>query len=223
MQRPTPQEFYSEFLEFVRQETQKERSAVSRRMFNVVLWCFLIPAFVAFVVILLVNFRILPHVMRGYLDWILLSFPIFYVINVLSSEVLKDLPLLLKKGGMTNTLNHAQKEGKWRERICEEMPKKIRADFLEWKWIQKNYKTDLDNLLSRIRFLTVLAGAVFFMIVKGIDSFFDVTKLTTNSDSSEWIGLSLFLLLFYLSGNQNYRSLLRFSDCVELIIQKEEG
>jgi hypothetical protein len=41
-----------------------------------------------------------------------------------------------------------------------------------------------------------------------------------NPISSEWIGLALFLLLLYLSGQQNVQTLRRFLACARLVRQQ---
>ncbi|MBI3534071.1 MAG: hypothetical protein HY072_01105 [Deltaproteobacteria bacterium] len=232
MQRSSFTELYETFLDFVRQEIQKERSTVNKKMLSVLLWCFVFPALLSIIIVILTNLRILPFYTRHYLDWILLAFPVFYALYFLNSEVLKDLPSLFKKGGMTTTLNQALKDTKWREHVCDELEKKIKLNDEELGQIASHFKIDLDNLYSRIRFITVLAGAVFFLILKGLDLFFDTDSKNiiqnnshfinkpSNYDFSELIVLGLFLIIFYLSGNQTYRSLLRFLQCTELCIRK---
>jgi hypothetical protein len=39
---------------------------------------------------------------------------------------------------------------------------------------------------------------------------------TGTSDFSQFVGLGLFLMLLYLSGNQTQRAVARYLDCVEL-------
>lgn len=237
MQPPSRPEIYQAFLDFIHAELQRERSIKSRRMISVFFWCFLMPAVVALVLLLLVQFGVFPRKVRGYLDWLMLAFPVFYSIYFLSIEVLRDLPAVFKKGGMQNVLNQSLREVKWRESVCEGMKKSVRATDRDWKWMIENFRIDLANLQYRLKYLTVLAGAVFFLVLKGIDSLVDGEQKTTwvrdsvlgwaeaaGTDFSSLIGLSLFLILIYLSGSQSYQSLLRFLHCAELVhLEKEKS
>ena len=223
MQRGSRHELYIDFIEFVRTEIQRERSITSRRMLSVVFWCFLLPTFTSIVAVFLVKLRILPVAVRAYLDWLILAFPVVYSIYFLSAEVLKELPMAFRRGGMSNTLLGALKEGKWRDRVADEMRKTVKANATEWRWIIANFRIDLENLQYRARYLTALAGAVFFLIMRGIDSITEVDVSVGGGDFSELIGLALFLILLYLSGNQTYHSLKRYLNCAELVGEAEEN
>jgi hypothetical protein len=93
---------------------------------------------------------------------------------------------------------------------------------------------DLQAMEYRTKYLTALAGAVFFLIMQGIDSLTDgegkVTWVkssvlgwveTSSSDLSQFVGLALFLVLLYLSGSQTYQSLKRYLNCIELLARKD--
>jgi hypothetical protein len=101
-----------------------------------------------------------------------------------------------------------------------------------WRWLIDNFEIDLKNLQNRTRYLTALAGAVFFLIFQGIDAF-DVPhaeprwststimgwfEASTNS-FDQFFALGIFLMLLYVSGNQVYLSLARYLQCAELVLK----
>lgn len=224
-------ELYRDLIEFVKHDVQRERSQVNRRMFNVFLWCFLLPAAASIAFLLLIKFHILPRRARGILDWMALIFPISYSLYILSSEVLAQMPAVFRKGGTSNVLTQSLKETAWRERVCEGMKKSVQATPEEWRWLVASFRIDLSAIQNRTRYLTALAGAVFFLLMQGIDTLGEVTAdnpatwnknplmgwlESSSNDFSQFIGLALFLVLLYLSGNQTYHSLMRYLGCVEL-------
>jgi hypothetical protein len=110
------------------------------------------------------------------------------------------------------------------------MDKTLAASADEWDWIIANFKMDLRSMEYRTKYLTALAGAVFFLLMQGIDSIVDGEGKSTwvrtatlgwietsSSDLSQFVGLALFLVLLYLSGSQTYHSLRRYLDCAELV------
>lgn len=75
-----------------------------------------------------------------------------------------------------------------------------------------------------------LAGAVFFLLMYGIDSLTGQEEKInwvkspalgwiqiSNDHFSEFVGLALFLAVLYLLGNQTYFSPKRYLNCIELI------
>jgi hypothetical protein len=216
----TPNEnLYSKFLDFVRDDHQKDRAVDNRRMLSVFIWCFLAPAIVSIVTILLINYSILPRSMRGYLDWIVLIFPVLYSIYFLGSQVLSGLPIAFKRGGFAMGLAQTKKESDWRFKLSEKLHKEMKLSQSDWNWIVQNLEEDLDRMQVKTRYLTALAGAVFFLLMQGIDSITtdsQVIEATTSSAASEWISLFLFLVLLYMSGQQSYYSLKRYLACAKL-------
>ena len=77
--------------------------------------------------------------------------------------------------------------------------------------------------------MTALAGAVFYLILQGVDLLGDEPPQVawmkspmgwievSQNDFSQFIGLGLFLVLFYLSGSQTFHSLSRYLNCAELV------
>ena len=223
-------EIYATFLGLVRQEHQSERQVAKRKMLSVFFWCFLLPALLSIVVIVLVKIGFLPRIARQLLDWLPLVFPLFYSLYFLSSEVLRDVPAAFRRGGIASVLRDSAKQSEWRERFCLGLTKNIHAGAEDWRWIRASFDIDLQAILHRTRYLTALAGAVFFLIMQGIDSLADPEPVawekhpvlgwieTSSNDFTQFVGLALFLVLLYLSGSQTYHTLRRFLDCVGLVI-----
>lgn len=230
MQNRSRSELYQNFIEFIANDVQRERHLTNRRMLSVFFWCFFLPALISVTILLLVKFGILPKSTRNYLDWLVLILPIIYSLYFLSSEVITQVPRALRKGGMASTLAQSLKEGEWRERVCEGMKKDVSATAEEWSWMIASFKMDLQAMEYRTKYLTALAGAVFFLLMQGIDSISDegskVTWVkssifgwveTSSNDFTQFVGLALFLVLLYLSGSQTSQSLKRYLNCAELV------
>lgn len=211
---------YPKFLDFVRDDHQKDRALDNRRMLSVFFWCFFVPAILSVATLLLVNYGILPRSMRGYLDWVVLVFPVLYSIYFLGSQVLTGLPVAFKHGGFAMGLVQTKKEWEWRFRLSEKMHRELKFSTHEWNWIVQNLKEDLERMQVKTRYMTALAGAVFFLLMQGIDSITSevpVVETVSTSTSSEWVGLFLFLGLLYMSGQQSYYSLKRYLACAEQV------
>jgi hypothetical protein len=236
MQGKSHQEVYQAFIDFITSDIQRERSRTNRRMMSVFLWCFLIPALSSITVLILVKMRILPRSARNNLDWVVLVLPVLYSLYILGSEVLLHTPAILRRGGGALTLEQSVREGAWRQNIVDTMERSLGATADEWQWVVTSFRMDLKAMQYRTKFLTALAGSVFFLIMQGIDSLTDgegkVTWVksavlgwieTSGSDISQFVGLSLFLVLLYLSGSQTYQSMTRYGNCAELILLKKRG
>jgi hypothetical protein len=229
MQGKTRVELYQAFLDFVANDIQGERSRVNRKVVSVFVWCFLIPAVITMTTLIFIKLRIFPRGFRSHLDWAVLVFPVLYSLYILSSEVLVQVPKTFRRGGIATTLGQSFKEGAWRDRVSESMIRTVDATADEWEWIIANFKMDLEAMQYRTRYLTALGGAVFFLIMQGIDSLTDgvgkvaVIKATsfglvevTSGDLAQYVGLFLFLILLYLSGSQTTNHLFRYLNCAEL-------
>jgi len=227
-------EAYRAFLEFVGGDVQRERSRSNRRMFSVFLWCFLMPVAISIVGLLLIKVGVFPRKARTNLDWLILVFPVLYSLYILSSEVLTGIPSMFKKGGLAGSLKQAAQDGEWRERVCDSMVSSLHFSEHEWEWIVKSFRIDLENMRHRTKYLTVLAGAVFFLVMQGIDSLGDNTEsiwlknpmmgwVEATNDISQLMALALFLVLLYLSGNQTYHSLSRYLNTTELAVLRRKA
>ncbi len=232
MEHKTRHEAYQAFVQFIRRESQAERSVVNRRMFSVFLWCFAFPAVLSAILLVLVRVGIVPFRARLYFEWLFLVFPVSYSLYFLASEGLRDLPDVFRQGGLSAILRQCDTEGAWREKMVEKLRMTVHASHEEWQWIVSSFRMDIDTMRYRTRFLTALAGAVFFIITQGLDVMTGEEQKVTYvkdqalgwieispSDTAQWAGLILFLVLLYLSGSQSQKALSRYLNCAELALQ----
>jgi uncharacterized membrane protein len=176
-------------------------------------------------------------------DWIALIFPIGYGLYIFGSEVLVELPNLFRRGGISSTLDFYRQEAEWRERVVVEMRGVLSAEHSYLQKIAQHFTADLDNLRYRVQYLTALAGAVFLLVMQILDwfgdndralpasSLLDLAQTVPGAMGLQFLGrvealssgfaqagsLAVFLVLFYLSGNQTYFLLRRYLVCLELI------
>jgi len=198
-------------------------------MLNVFLWCFIFPAIAVTGLYLLTALRVLPISARAYMDWTLLLFPIVYSVYVLSSEVLVQIPRAFSRGGVVTMLDESFKQAEWRESVTLAMSRSVSSEPADWNWMAQNFRTDLRRLRERNAYLTVLAGAVLFLLLQGIDLLTGTEARVTwvrspmgwvessSTDLSQFVVLALFLIMFYLSGSQLHQTLARYLDCAELL------
>jgi hypothetical protein len=227
------QEAYKNFVDFVGNDLQGERRLANRRMLSVFIWCFIAPATLTIVALLLVKAGVFPRRMRNNLDWLILLFPVLYSLYILGSEAIVGIPSICRRGGLAHSLKEAQTQGEWRQRVCAQMST-LPCSPKEWTWIIESFQIDIENMRYRAKYLTVLAGAVFFLIFQGIDSISDTPDMNwlrnpaigwieTSNEISEFAALALFLTLLYLSGSQASQSLQRYLGCAKLVsLQKTD-
>ncbi len=221
---------YQQFLKLVQKRTIAERQTVNRRMLGVFVWCFLMPAVMIVATLILIRYEILPRTARNYLDWMILVFPVIYSVFILIGQVIRGIPSLFRVGGVAQTLIEAAENEKWRESFLSDSVAQLGKTRETWRYIAISFECDLERMLARIRYLTGLAGAVLFLIMQGIDSIAEVPPpptsgqqfvldwfIQSSTSATQFIGLSLFLLLLYLSGSQTYHSLKRYLDCARLM------
>jgi hypothetical protein len=230
-------DLYRDFLDVILSESNRQRNAHQRRMVHVFLWCFVIPALLVLGIAVLVQLKVLPRKFRLYLDWISLIFPVLYAFYFLGAEVVSQLPRVFRLGGVSLTLAHCQEQNLWRSQVCSLLAAKRPLALTEdWRWVSSAFQMDLDALQYRARYLTALAGAVFFLIMQGLDSITGESKWPAGPDPTggvsllppdvlfygnlgQFIGLGLFLVLLYLSSSQNVQQLKRFKGCVDLLAE----
>ncbi len=222
---------YEDFIEFVRADSRQERSADHRRMFSLLLWCFVAPGLVAGAIVLLSRLGVIGMRWRAYVEPVILFFPVIYSLYFMSSGFLRDLPRAFLKGNLSTALDTCLKESEWRRRTRGTLLATVSATPEDWAWIKDQFQADLDRLLQRTRYLTILAGAILYLVLEGIDS---IGKLPQESvswvrdphlgwvelagkgeDYIQLIGLGLFLVLLYLTGSQTYYALKRYWVCIE--------
>lgn len=228
--QPKPKlELYRDFIHFIQKDTQRRRSAVNRRMFSVLLWCFILPVVISLTIMILIRVGVLPPRWRSLIEWLILLFPFSYALYFLGSEGWRDLRGIFRLGGTASALRKPLEDAEWRERTCEEMQKNVSASPEVWRWIGSNFQMDLAAMRYRNRYMTAFAAAIFFLILQGIDAFdphpviFEqgMTLLAQALDGiGQIFGLTLFLVLFYLSGSQVTHTLEGYANCVELISER---
>jgi hypothetical protein len=228
-------ELYRRFMDYVQADIQQERRLVNRRMFSVFFWCFIVPTVTATILMFLIKIGLLPRRIGHYMDWLIVVFPVAYALYVLSLDVLRELPAAIRRGGMASLIDRAVDEEEWRSRVCLEMKQRFfKTDAPdEWRRLLRGFEIDLAAMLQRTRYITALAGAVFFLLLQGIDSLDAKSDLTLtpssilswfeNSSSSlyQFVGLGLFLVLLYLSGSRPHQTLSRYYHCASLLLPKE--
>ncbi|MCC7442306.1 MAG: hypothetical protein IT285_11770, partial [Bdellovibrionales bacterium] len=171
MQHKTRTELYRDFIQFVQRDTQRERTAFKQRMIQVLVWCFVLPAVASALVAIFQKAGVFPMRYQRYGDWMILLFPVTYAGYFLVFKGFSDKPALLAKGagGFAGNLGQALRQSEWRDRIAAELGRVVPARLEDWPWIAANFRMDLSALKDRTKFLTALAGAVFFLIFQGID------------------------------------------------------
>lgn len=227
MHTHTRQDLYRAFIEYVNMDSLRERSTVRRKMAYVLLWCFIVPALFASISLTLIKMGVLQPRMRAYIDWVMLVFPVLYSLYAMRSGAKQNT---VAKSGVSKALAAALEDSAWREKISDELKLKVPASVTDWSWIAASYRMDLEKINHRVKHITALAGAVFFLLMNGIESLGDsamrVTLIqtgprgwveTSSNDFTQYVSLALFLLLLYLSGTENYQALRRYLNCAELL------
>jgi len=237
VQSKTLKDCYKNFLDFVNRRAREQRKTFNKRMFYVFMWCFFAPVATIAIVLILIATDVLPYRLKNNFEWLILAFPITYSLYFFGSEVLMEVPRIFRKGAMAVALEHNLKDGKWRDEICLKLEKDLPFSTDQLKWVIENYKLDLKLMRYRIRHITILGGAVFYGVLRGLDSlslereaiFHQLNKTSVlawvqiiNYEISQILGLSIFLILFYLAGMQNLQTLERYLDCAELSLLKKK-
>lgn len=229
-------DLYRQFIRLIQNQSASERVRFNRRMSQVFFWCFLLPVLVSASLLLVVKFGILGPAAKRYVNWLVLLFPVSYSLYFLGAEVLIGIPGVFRRGGVVSSLKYPLEQTQWRESTCQMLEKSISASNEQWQWIISSFRMDLRSMQYRAGYLTVLAGAVLFFILQGFDALDQpllsqlhepgqFLRMTDNffSQVSQLFSLVLFLVLLYLASLQNYRTLLRYLDCAELIRLQKKG
>lgn len=226
-------QIYREFVQFIQAEAHSSQISVRKRMFSVFFWCFILPAILSVVGRVLIVKGVFPFSFKQYIDWLPLFFPVTYSLFYIGKEVIADLPKAFQRGGAASALEYAISESDWREKTTEKMTRQLKFSYEDWSWIYQTFEMDLNSLRYRAQFLTLLAGAVFFMILQGFDVFGGSStrfaELTSSAQLVSWIdsttdalwqlvGLVFFLAMLYLASSQTHHLLKRYLDCVRMIL-----
>ena len=163
-------------------------------------------------------------------------FPVLYSLQVLWKNFAKEFPRAMRQGNLITVLDSCAKEALWRDETLSRLKKTVPASTRTWRTVADLFQVDLDSMLRRSRYLTVLAGAIFYLLMQGIDTIGNPPDPTTwlRDPETGWIetkgddlmqvgGLGLFLILLYLSGSQTHSSLLRYQICAKQLSEDEES
>jgi hypothetical protein len=223
---------YLEFVEFVKKDSELDRAADTRRVIGLFIWCFLAPAAIAGVLFGLSQAGVIGPRWSGLIDLLMILFPVIYSFQFLGISVLRQLPRALRQGNVRTVLDSCAQEARWRDSTVQKMRDQVRANPQEWRLLAQAFQFDLDAMLRRSRYLTVLGGAIFFLLMQGLDSLGSPVDLSSahwvRNPQTGWLeaksdeviqmgGLTLFLILLYLSGTQTHHALQRYQVCAKQI------
>lgn len=210
---------YVEFMKFIQAHNNRDRLIVSRKLFSFVLWCFIAPALVSVLIIVLSNSGVIPKSSRAYLDGVMLVFPVLYSLYFVGVQLLSGVPKVYREGGFAQSLGQALTEYSWRVSVLKEFKPTPAWSKTDWSWVIQNLEIDIHRLETRAKYLTGLAGSVFFLIMQGIDALTMDAQSFALADSgpAQWVGLALFLTLFYISSLHTPQNLQRYLSAARLM------
>ncbi len=217
---------YSRFVSWVQRDMTQARSLVNRKVFSVVLWCLVMPMVISF---LLRGIRLLDLPMPIRFPESVLLLPAFLYALVALWPTLRDLPRVIRIGGLGVLLEESRSEVEWIETTASRLRQEIPLTAKEWKLIEFHLSEDIERMSSKNRYLSVLTAVVLFFMYQFLDS--DVGGVLPAGDGpmgvfvnwvdqfSQWgtqlLAILLFSALFYLSGVQLQRYLVRYRVCVK--------
>jgi hypothetical protein len=224
---------YEQFVTWVQSDMKKDRSMVNRKVFSVVLWCLIFPILISLALYALRKYQILA--LMRYADTIVFLPPFFYALYSIWPTI-KALPRVFHKGGLGAMLEESSKEVLWREDTAGKMKNDLKLTAKEWSVIEFHLKNDIDRIKDQNRYMTILTGVVLFFMFQFLDlGGTSEVALEVGSAGlvkawvdqfSQWsiqvFSLILFSALFYLSGLQFQRYLIRYRVCIERIIQTDD-
>ncbi len=222
-------QIYEQFSSWIKLDVNRDRAITNRKILSVAVWCLILPIFLTLIAFL--NRKFFQFNIDRYTDDIIFFPPLVYVLISLW-PTLRDLPRVFKKGGFVALVEDSQREVEWREKTSLQMNADLRFGKNEWTLVSFHLKHELDRMRDQNKYMTILTGAVLFLMFQFLD-------LGGNSDmvravgaqamvrgwveqfaqwSYQFFSLLLFTALFYLSGTQYRRNLLRYLVCVDRII-----
>lgn len=217
---------YERFVKWVQEDMDKARILVNRKVFSVVFWCLVIPAVLSLVLFGLRRFQ-LVQLMR-YADSVLFLPPFLFALFSLW-PTLRDLPRVFRIGGLGAILEESAREVSWRELTAARLQNEVKLTAQEWRLIDFHLEQDLKRLSSQNRYMAVLSAVVFFFMYQFLDLggagevVYERTPLGVMAgwvdQASQWgtqiFAIILFSSLFYLSGMQLQKHLIRYQSCVK--------
>ncbi len=227
-------EIYSKFVKWVQEDMNKTRNLVNRKVFSLVLWCLVIPAILSLAMYGLRKFQIV-NTFR-YLDLILFLPPFLFTIFYLW-PTFRDLPRVFRMGGLGSLLEESSAEVKWSEETSFRMGRELPLTSGEWTIVSFHLSEQIKRMESKNRYLSSLVAVVLFFMYQFLDIGGGAEEIheagvlgvfkTWVEQISQWgaqiFGIILFSLLFYLSGLQLQKHLIRYETCVKrLALRKDQ-
>ena len=217
---------YAQFVKWVQEDMNKARVMVNRKVFSVVLWCLVMPAGFSILLYGLRKFQIVPP--ARFAETLLFLPPFAYAMVSLWPTI-RDVPRVFKIGGLGALLEESRKEVDWREETAFRLEKDLPLTRSEWRLIEFHLTEDIERLKSKNRYLAILAGAVLFFMYQFLDlgggpdgplergpmGVFMAWVEQFSQWGSQLSAIILFASLFYLSGIQLQKHLIRYQVCVK--------
>ncbi len=224
---------YLKFVLWIQLDLKKDRVMVNRKVFSVVLWCLLLPAILSMVIYGLRKYAIVDQV--RYADGIIFLPPFFYALYALW-PTLRDLPRVFHKGGIGALLDESAREVEWREKTAQQLQSDLKFTDKEWSLICFHLQQDIERMREQNKYLTVLTGVVLFFMFQFLDLGGNADVIREAGPAglvkawvdqfTQWgvqlLSLFLFSSLFYLSGLQFQRYLMRYWVCLKRMTFKDD-
>jgi hypothetical protein len=211
----------------------KARSVVNRRVFSVVLWCLVMPVAIS---LSLRGLRLLEVGMPVRISESILFLPAFLYALVSLWPALRDLPRVFRIGGLGVLLEESRDEVAWVEETVSRLRSEIPLTAKEWSLIEFHLSEDVGRMSSKNRYLSILSAVVLFFMYQFLDS--DVgggiapengamgVFMAWVDQFSQWgtqlFAILLFSALFYLSGIQLQKHVIRYQVCVKRLARFED-
>ena len=224
-------EVYSKFVKWVQEDMNNTRNLVNRKVFSLVLWCLVIPAILSLAMYGLRKFQIMTSF--RYVDLVLFLPPFLFTIFYLW-PTFRDLPRVFRMGGLGSLLEESSGEVKWSEETAARMSKELPLTGGEWRIISFHLSEQIKRMESKNRYLSSLVAVVLFFMYQFLDIGGGAEVIQESGvlgvfknwveQLSQWgaqiFGIILFSLLFYLSGLQLQKHLVRYETCVKRLALK---
>lgn len=227
---------YASLIAWIQTDLKKDHSLVNRKVFSVVFWCLVLPSVILLIMYALRKYQWIEP-MRN-VDLLVFTPPFFYSLYSLW-PTLKEIPRVFKKGGLNAVLDESLKEVEWREKTANKMSQDISLTHREWKLMSFHLKSELERMRTQNRYMSILAAVILFFLFQFLDLGGTNVVMVESGPAgfvkalidmfAQWsiqvFSLGLFSTLFYLSGLQFQRHMVRYLSCVErvLIEQKESA
>ena len=131
---------YEQFVNWVQFDMKKDRSLVKRKVFSVVLWCLILPAFILLVLYGLRKYQIISLI--RYADTIIFFPPFMYALYSIWPTI-RALPRVFQKGGLGAMLEESSREVLWREETAVKMNTDLKLTPKEWSLVLFHLKNDI--------------------------------------------------------------------------------